>query len=64
VRENRLLTERDIRARLKISRSTFWRMRRHGQFPEPFEISRGCRRWTEKAYGEFLEKLGVEDPAK
>ena len=57
----RLLTERDIRARLKVSRSTLWRMRRRGEFPEPLEISAGCKRWSEKSYTEFLARLGAGD---
>ena len=48
-----LLTERDILARLKVSRSTFWRMRKRREFPEPLEISAGCKRWSEETYAEY-----------
>jgi predicted DNA-binding transcriptional regulator AlpA len=58
--ELRLLTERDVRDRLRVSRSTFWRMRVRGEFPEPFELPHGRKRWTEATYAQYLASLGAE----
>lgn len=40
-----LLTEAEVRALLRVSRSTFYRMRRKGSFPKPVQLSESIQRW-------------------
>ena len=35
-------------ARLGLSGTTIWRMRRRGEFPQPVRLSPGCIGWRER----------------
>jgi prophage regulatory protein len=43
----RLLSWKDVRARLGLSRSTVWRLMRNGTFPRSIKISPGRIAWLE-----------------
>lgn len=44
---DRLLSWRDLRAKIPLSRATIWALRRAGRFPEPVRISPGRVAWRE-----------------
>jgi predicted DNA-binding transcriptional regulator AlpA len=53
-KEDRLLTINDILEILNISRSTFYKIRKNGEFPLP-AISRYGMRWDAQAIDEYRE---------
>lgn len=55
-----LLTLTEVLDYLKVSRPTFWRMRKHGNFPEPkrFGIS---QRWSRNEIQHFLNVVREVD---
>jgi prophage regulatory protein len=46
-RSSRLLRLPMVVARVGLSETTIWRLRRRGQFPHPVRISPGCVAWRE-----------------
>lgn len=42
---NLYLTDKDLAARLGVSRTTPWRWAQRGTFPKPIVFSAGCTRW-------------------
>jgi prophage regulatory protein len=42
---DRILRPRDLSARIGLSLSTLWRLRRRGDLPEPIRLSPGCVGW-------------------
>ena len=46
-RSSRLLRLPVVVARVGLSATTIWRLRRRGQFPDPVRISSGCVAWRE-----------------
>ncbi len=46
-RSSRLLRLPVVVARVGLSATTIWRLRRCGQFPDPVRISPGCVAWRE-----------------
>ena len=46
-RSSRLLRLPMVVARVGLSETTIWRLRRRGQFPLPVRISPGCVAWRE-----------------
>ena len=46
-RSSRLLRLPVVAARVGLSGTTIWRLRRRGQFPDPVRISPGCVAWRE-----------------
>ena len=51
-----LLTRAEIEAHFKISRTTFWQWRRHGDFPPPVEVG-GRPRWTRASVEAFISSM-------
>lgn len=44
---DRFLTWPEVHERVRLSRSTVWRLQRAGKFPPRVRISLGCVRWRE-----------------
>ena len=51
---NALLSIADVLQLCRISRSTFWRIRRSGTFPPPIRISSRIQRFDSAAVDEYL----------
>ncbi|HEY6874245.1 MAG TPA: hypothetical protein VI298_16085 [Geobacteraceae bacterium] len=49
-----LMSQGDLLKFMNISRATFWRMRRHEDFPKPV-ILMGCQRWQPEDVKSWLE---------
>jgi predicted DNA-binding transcriptional regulator AlpA len=55
-----LLSQGDLLKLMHISRGTFWRMRKHENFPKPV-ILMGCQRWRPEDVQLWLEaRKGVQ----
>lgn len=53
----RLILERERRARTGISRTTAWRLMRAGTFPKPVHISSGRVAWLESEIDAWIAGL-------
>ena len=51
---SRLLRLPVVAARVGLSETTIWRLRRRGQFPHPVRISPGCVAWREAAVESWI----------
>jgi len=51
-----ILKTRDICTRLRISRTTFWRLRRSGEFPQPTRVGAYLRGWKESDFELWLDE--------
>lgn len=52
-----ILKTKDICARLRISRTTFWRLRRLGKFPEPTRVGgTSLKGWRESDFELWLDE--------
>lgn len=47
-------SEKQLIEKLGLSRSTLWRMRRAGEFPNPVHISKGRVGYPARAVAEFI----------
>lgn len=54
--ERAMLTDRDVAARLKVSRSFVWKLHGQGRLPMPIKLGRACR-WR-RAEVEAWERAG------
>ena len=52
---NRIMRKPEVVARLGVSETTLWRMRRRGDFPQPFRISAGLVGWCETDVDRWIE---------
>jgi predicted DNA-binding transcriptional regulator AlpA len=53
-----LLTQRDIRARFSVSKTTFWRWRLQKVFPKPQAVIGRRQLWTVEQIERFIELGG------
>ena len=53
---NIFLTVRDLRDKIKISRSTIWRLERDGKFPSRRKISPGKVAWLKSEIEEWMKQ--------
>lgn len=51
---DRLLSWRDVRARVPLSRATIWALRRRGTFPKPIQISPNRIAWRESELSAWI----------
>ncbi|MFG6575953.1 helix-turn-helix transcriptional regulator [Sulfitobacter sp. 1A15333] len=52
------ISDKELAARLSISRSTVWRwIRENHTFPRPYALSSGCKRWKLTEVDEWVETL-------
>lgn len=56
-------SERDLDALGLPCRTTRWRMRREGKFPEPIQISQGRKAYPAKAIADWIEERMEVDHA-
>ena len=57
----RLLSAEEVLARLGgVSRTSLWRLRREGAFPEPVHLSGRRIFWLESEFNAFLERRKAE----
>ena len=61
-RLGRLLSWSEVRARIPLSRTTVWVLRRAGQFPEPVRISPGRVAWRSSDVDAWLESRTTARP--
>lgn len=52
---DRLLSWREVRARIPLARATVYSLRREGKFPEPIPISPGRVAWRESDLARWVE---------
>ena len=52
--ERQILRVADLEAQLGLSRTTIWRLRRAGQFPQPIRLSANAVGWPARAIDEWL----------
>jgi len=50
-----ILKTKDICERLRISRTTFWRLRRSGKFPQATHVGGFLRGWKESDFGLWID---------
>ena len=51
----------EVIARIKVSPTTLWRLRRKGQFPPPFRLSPGLIAWHEVDVERWIASRGRAD---
>ena len=52
--ERQILRVADLQARLGLSRTTIWRLRRAGEFPQPIRLSANTVGWPAHLIDEWL----------
>ena len=52
--ERQILRVADLQARLGLSRTTIWRLRRAGEFPQPIRLSANAVGWPVHVIDEWL----------
>ena len=53
-RERQILRVADLEAQLNLSRTTIWRLRRAGEFPQPIRLSANAVGWPAHVIDEWL----------
>ncbi len=54
--ERQILRVADLQAQLGLSRTTIWRLRRAGEFPQPIRLSANAVGWPAHLIDEWLTK--------
>ena len=54
--ERQILRVADLEAQLNLSRTTIWRLRRAGEFPQPIRLSANAVGWPAHVIDEWLEE--------
>lgn len=57
--ERTLLDVNEVSRRTALSRTTIWRKRREGTFPEPMRLSEQCVRWRSDHIDAWIEGLST-----
>jgi prophage regulatory protein len=58
---DRLISIDEVRSRVQVSRSTLWRLRRTGEFPDPVTVSPHRKLWLERSIDAWISaKVGGE----
>jgi len=52
--ERQILRVADLQAQLNLSRTTIWRLRRAGEFPQPLRLSANAVGWPAHVIDEWL----------
>ena len=52
--DRQILRGADLQAQLNLSRTTIWRLRRAGEFPQPIRLSANTVGWSAHAIDEWL----------
>ena len=55
-RERQILRVADLEAQLNLSRTTIWRLRRAGVFPQPIRLSANAVGWPADVIDEWLSE--------
>ena len=55
-RERQILRVADLEAQLNLSRTTIWRLRRAGVFPQPIRLSANAVGWPAHVIDEWLSE--------
>jgi prophage regulatory protein len=61
--QTRLLSVKQVAARLSVTPRTVWRWVAKGALPRPLRLSEGCVRWFDRDVDEFLAGLTREGGA-
>ncbi len=51
-----MYTQKELLGLLKVSRTTFWRMRKEEDFPEPVPFGESVKRWWGSEVEEWMKK--------
>jgi len=60
--QDRLIPGKEVVNVVNLSRSTIWRLRRRGLFPEPIRISAGRVAWSANDIDEWITSRRAENP--
>jgi prophage regulatory protein len=61
IKRDRLIGIDEVQNRVQVSRSTLWRLRRTGDFPDPVAVSPHRKLWLERAVDAWISaKVGGE----
>ena len=58
-----LLNGREVQDVTGFSRTTLWRLRRAGRFPEPVKIGPKANRWRREDMDAYMKGLGSDPPS-